>query len=61
RVTVRIRCDRSAPVGQDLAEAFGGGGHTYASGIKFEGAELDFDTVKNDVLRKTHELLINYL
>lgn len=61
RVTVRIRCDRSAPIGQELAEHFGGGGHTFASGIKFEGSEIDMDTIKNNVLRKTSELLVNYV
>lgn len=56
RVTVRIRCDRSAPVGLELAETFGGGGHTYASGIKFEG-NLVFDDIKRQVISKAEELL----
>lgn len=34
KATAAIRCNHGAPIGAELAEHFGGGGHPYASGFK---------------------------
>ncbi|MEM6997391.1 MAG: DHH family phosphoesterase [Patescibacteria group bacterium] len=57
RVTARIRSSKGFLIADQLAEHFGGGGHPYASGAKWEGSDLDFDQIKKDVLNKAHELL----
>ena len=58
RITVRIRCHgRKTPFADQLATHFGGGGHSYAAGIKFVGNKLDFAKIKNDVCRRAIALL----
>lgn len=59
KITARIRCNRGYSIAKDLAENYDGGGHPYASGIKWEDSNgLDFDKIKQDVLTKASELLI---
>ena len=57
RVTLRIRCYRQCRIAQDLAETFGGGGHPYAAGAKWQDNNLDFATIEQDVLKRAGELL----
>ena len=57
RVTLRIRCHRNCQIAQSLAETFGGGGHPYAAGAKWEADSLDFDKIKDDVLKTAIDLL----
>ncbi len=57
RVTLRIRCHRNCQIAQKLAETFGGGGHPYAAGAKWEADNLDFDKIKSDVLKTSVDLL----
>jgi phosphoesterase RecJ-like protein len=56
KVTAKIRCNYGYPVGKDLAEAFGGGGHPYASGFKVEDGR-SFEEIKTAALAKAGELL----
>lgn len=56
KVTGAIRCNPSAPIGADLAEKFGGGGHKFASGFKVE-KESDFTRLKNECVAYAGELL----
>jgi bifunctional oligoribonuclease and PAP phosphatase NrnA len=56
KVTGAIRCNPSAPVGAELAEHFGGGGHNFASGFKIDKAD-DFDKLKHDCIARAEELL----
>jgi len=56
RITAKIRCNYGVPVAGELAEAFGGGGHEYASGFKItDGRKLE--DVQREVALKTTELL----
>lgn len=57
RITGRIRCNRGYTVAKELAEAFGGGGHLYASGFKIEGNNLDLEEVKLEVIKKAAQLI----
>ena len=57
KITARIRCNRGFTIAKDLAERYDGGGHPYASGIKWEGAELNFDEIKASVLKDAAQLL----
>lgn len=57
KITVRIRCYGQKTIARDLAEAFGGGGHIYASGAKWEGSNLDFSHIKQQVIDKAIQLL----
>ena len=57
RVTLRIRCYRQCRIAQNLAETFGGGGHPYAAGAKWQDNNLDFATIEQDVLKRAGELL----
>ena len=57
RVTLRIRCHHNCQIAQDLAEDFGGGGHPYAAGVKWEADNLDFAQIKRSVLEKAGNLL----
>ena len=57
RITVRIRCYRDSQIAQDLAQTFGGGGHPYASGVKWEQGNLDFMKIKQEVLATARQLL----
>ncbi len=55
RITAKIRCNYGSPIGKDLAEHFGGGGHPYASGFKVIGTP--FNEVKSECIATAHELL----
>jgi len=56
KVTGAIRCNARAPVGGQLAEHFGGGGHAFASGFKItDGRSLD--DIKADCLQTATDLL----
>lgn len=51
RITAKLRSNYGWPVCADIAEVFGGGGHTYASGFRVEnGTSLD------EIINKTLEL-----
>lgn len=56
RITASIRCNTAAPIAGKLAEHFGGGGHTYASGFKIvDGRRVD--EVKSKCIELTNTLL----
>ncbi len=55
RITAKIRCNYGSPIGKELAEHFGGGGHPYASGFKVIGRP--FNEVKSECIALAHELL----
>ena len=57
RVTVRIRCFGKTRLAQDLAEAFGGGGHPYAAGAKWQAPDLDFNQIKAAVVSQAETLI----
>lgn len=58
RVTGRIRCNRGYEIADKIAGLFeDGGGHTYASGFKIEGNDLNFDEIKTKVIQYTEGLL----
>lgn len=56
KITAAIRCNPMAPIGAELAQRFGGGGHPYASGFKVAGGR-PFADVKADCLAYATELL----
>jgi bifunctional oligoribonuclease and PAP phosphatase NrnA len=53
-----IRCNSGYGVGAELAQAFGGGGHEYASGFKIQDGR-PLNQVKSECLQKATELLDN--
>ena len=57
RITGAIKCSERALIANQIAEAFGGGGHPYAAGFKIEGGNIIFEEIKNNVLAKVTELL----
>ncbi len=58
KITAKIRCNYGKAIGSDLATAFGGGGHPYASGFKItDGRKLE--SVQAEVVKKANELLDN--
>ena len=57
RVTLRIRCHRRCQVAKKLATSFGGGGHPYAAGVKWQGGVLEFADIKQQVLERASALL----
>lgn len=58
RVTGKIRCNYGYPIASELADAFGGGGHPYASGFKIKDGRSIGD-IKAACITKTLELLNN--
>jgi len=56
RITAKIRANYGSPVAGDLAAAFGGGGHPYASGFKVQDGTT-FTELKAKVIAKVEELL----
>ena len=56
KVTAKIRCNYGKAVANDLAQAFGGGGHAYASGFKVKDGR-NFETIKSDCLELATKLL----
>jgi phosphoesterase RecJ-like protein len=57
-VTGKIRANFGTPIANDLAAAFGGGGHPYASGFKTTKAR-PFNELKAECIQKATELLDN--
>lgn len=58
KVTASIRCNTAAPIASRLAEHFGGGGHTYASGFKITNGR-SLDEIKSKCIAKASELIDN--
>lgn len=56
KITAKIRANLGAPIANDLAKHFGGGGHKYASGFKIQNGK-PFDEVKSECIGKATELL----
>ncbi|MDO8265699.1 MAG: DHH family phosphoesterase [Candidatus Saccharibacteria bacterium] len=56
KITAKIRCNFGRAIGSDLASAFGGGGHPYASGFKLL-KKRNLDEVIAEVNQKANELL----
>ena len=56
KVTAKIRSNYGHPMAGKLAEAFGGGGHAYASGFKITDGR-SFSEIKDETLRVATELL----
>lgn len=56
KITAGIRCNTAAPIASQLAEHFGGGGHTYSAGFKITEGK-SFDQVKPECIAKAIELL----
>jgi phosphoesterase RecJ-like protein len=56
RITAAVRCNPSATIAAGLAEHFGGGGHTYASGFKLTDGR-PFNEVKSECIKFAAELL----
>jgi len=57
-ITAKIRCNFGTPIAGDLAKAFGGGGHPYASGFKTTKSR-PFNELKSECIQKATELLDN--
>ena len=60
KVLGAIRCNAGYGLAADLAEHFGGGGHTFASGFKLQNNK-DIDKVKQDCISKADELMRDLL
>lgn len=58
RITAGIRCNTGGPIAAQLAEHFGGGGHTYSAGFKIEGGK-PFNEVKSECIQVATNLLNN--
>jgi phosphoesterase RecJ-like protein len=56
KVTGKIRCNHGFPIGNDLAQHFGGGGHPYASGFKVTDGR-PYNEIKSECIRVATELL----
>lgn len=57
-ITAKIRCNYGKGIANELAQAFGGGGHAYASGFKITNGR-PFNEVKSECIAKATELLDN--
>jgi len=60
RITAAIRCNHGGAIASDLAEHFGGGGHTYASGFRIEpniGRLRPFNEIKSECISYATTLL----
>jgi phosphoesterase RecJ-like protein len=58
KVTAKIRCNYGVGIADKLAEHFGGGGHSYASGFKITDGR-SYDNIKLETISKTTEILDN--
>jgi phosphoesterase RecJ-like protein len=58
RVTAKIRCNQGKGIADKLAEHFGGGGHSYASGFKVQNGR-PFNEIKSECISVATELLAN--
>lgn len=56
KVTAAIRCNPRYGIAAELAEHFGGGGHTYASGFKQQSGR-QFEDIKKECLALASQLL----
>lgn len=56
KITAKIRCNYGYPVGDKLAEHFGGGGHPLASGFKLLKAR-PYEELKEEVINVAEDLL----
>lgn len=56
RITGKIRCNISAPIGNILAEHFNGGGHTYSAGFKVDDGR-SLNDVKQECIKFAAQLL----
>lgn len=56
KVTAAIRCNPGYGIAAELAEHFGGGGHTYASGFKQQNSK-SFESIKTECLELASQLL----
>lgn len=56
KITAKIRANYKKGIADKLAELFGGGGHPYAAGFKISDGR-DYETVKNETIKKASELL----
>lgn len=56
KVTAAIRCNPGYGIAAELAEHFGGGGHTYASGFKQQNSR-QFEDIKKECLELAAQLL----
>jgi len=59
KLTGAIRSNQKAPIANKLAENFGGGGHSFASGFKIEKVD-DLDKTIATCIAKAEELIICY-
>ena len=58
RITGKIRANLDAPIANDVAKHFGGGGHDYASGFKIDAKQkLSLEQVKNDFISYCSDLI----
>lgn len=55
RITAKIRANYGFPIAKDLAEAFGGGGHQYASGFKV--IDKSYSEIKAKCIQTATKLL----
>lgn len=55
-ITGKIRANYGSPIAGELAAAFGGGGHPYASGFKITNGR-PFNEIKSECITKATELL----
>jgi phosphoesterase RecJ-like protein len=58
KVTAKIRCNQTAPIANELAQSFGGGGHAYAAGFRVQTGR-PFNEIKSECIAKATELLDN--
>lgn len=58
KVTGKIRCNRGAPIANELAQVFGGGGHAFAAGFKITNGR-PFNEIKSECINRATELLDN--
>lgn len=56
KITGKIRCNYGKGIADKLAEHFGGGGHSYASGFKLTDGR-DFEDVKSECIQVASKLL----
>jgi bifunctional oligoribonuclease and PAP phosphatase NrnA len=56
KVTAKIRANQTAPIANELAQMFGGGGHKFASGFKIQDGR-PFNEIKSECIAKATKLL----
>ena len=57
KITLRIRCYQDCKIANLLAETYGGGGHVYAAGVKWEGQNLNLSKLEKEVIETANLLL----